>query len=55
MHAETSLVGVVFASCRLVYVYESPRQVRMLREADEWDGGAVLPVFRIPGAALFPA
>jgi Uma2 family endonuclease len=50
----TKLVWVVYPTERLVYVYESPRQVRILGDADELDGGAVLPGFRIPLASLFP-
>jgi Uma2 family endonuclease len=52
--AGTKLVWVVYPTQRLVYVYESPRQVRILGEADELDGGGVLPGFRIPVASLFP-
>jgi Uma2 family endonuclease len=53
--AGTKLVWVVYPTQRLVYVYESPRQVRSLGEADELDGGVVLPSFRIAIASLFPA
>ena len=53
--AGTKLVWIVYPTQRLAYVYESPRQVRILSEADELDGGAVLPELRIPIAALFPA
>jgi Uma2 family endonuclease len=53
--AGTKLVWVVYPTQRLIYVYESPRQVRILGEADELDGGKVLPSFRISIASLFPA
>jgi hypothetical protein len=45
---------VIYPTQRLVYVYESPRQPKILGEADELDGGAVLPGFRTPIASLFP-
>ena len=48
------VMWVVYPTQRLVYVYESPRQVRILRDADELDGGTVLPGFRIPIVSLFP-
>jgi hypothetical protein len=35
--------------------YESPRQIRVLGEPDELEGGALLPGLRIPLARLFPA
>jgi len=53
--AGTKLVWIVYPTQRLLYVYESPRLVRILGEADELDGGIVLPGFRIPIASLFPA
>lgn len=53
--AGTKLVWIVYPTQRLLYVCESPRQVRILGDADELDGGAVLPGFRIPLASLFPA
>jgi Uma2 family endonuclease len=53
--AGTKLVWIVYPTQRLLYLYESPRQVRILGEADELDGGLVLPGFRIPIASLFPA
>jgi Uma2 family endonuclease len=53
--AGTKLVWVVYPTQRLLYVYESPRQVRILSESEELDGGSVLPAFRIPIATLFPA
>jgi Uma2 family endonuclease len=51
--AGAKLVWVVYPTQRLVYVYEALRQVRVLGEADELDGGAVLPQLRIPIAPLF--
>jgi Uma2 family endonuclease len=53
--AGTKLVWIVYPTQRRLYVYESPRQVRILSEADELQGGVVLPGFRIPIASLFPA
>jgi Uma2 family endonuclease len=53
--AGTKVVWIVYPTQRLVYIYESPRQVRILSEADELDGGQVLPGFRLPIASLFPA
>lgn len=52
--AEVRLVWVVHPLQRLVYVYETLTQVRILTLADELDGGAVLPGFRLPVAKLFP-
>jgi Uma2 family endonuclease len=52
--AGTSLVWVIYPTRRLVYVYESPHRLRILSAADELDGGAVLPGFRLPVASLFP-
>jgi Uma2 family endonuclease len=53
--AGTKLVWVVYPTQRFLYVYESPRQVRILGAADGLDGGVVLPGLRIPIASLFPA
>jgi Uma2 family endonuclease len=53
--AGTKLVWIVYPTQRLLHVYESPRQVRILGDADELDGGVVLPGFRLPVASLFPA
>ncbi len=52
--AGTRLMWVVYPTQRLVYVYESPHQIRVLSDAGELDGGAVLPQFRVPVASLFP-
>jgi Uma2 family endonuclease len=52
--AGAQLVWIVYPVQRLVYVYESPRQLRILGEQDDLDGGAVLPGLRIPIAPLFP-
>ncbi len=53
--AGTKLVWVIYPTQRLIYVYTSPHQVRVLRDTDELDGGAVLPGFRIPVASIFPS
>lgn len=52
--AGVRLVWVVSPRLRLIQVYESLTQLRILTAADELDGGAVLPGFRTPVAALFP-
>ena len=52
--AGVRLVWIVYPVIRLIYVYESLTKVRGLTSADELDGGAVLPGFRTPVAALFP-
>jgi Uma2 family endonuclease len=52
--AGCQLVWVVYPTQRLVYVYESPRQVLILGEAEALDGGSVLPGLSIPLAPLFP-
>jgi Uma2 family endonuclease len=52
--AGVRLVWVVYPPQRLVYVYESLTRARILTVADELEGGAVLPGFRLPVANLFP-
>ena len=52
--AGVRLVWVVYPLQRLVQVFESPTQVHGLTHADELDGGAVLPVCRLPLASLLP-
>jgi Uma2 family endonuclease len=52
--AGTKLVWIVYPTWRLVYVYESPYGVRILRETDHLEGGVVLPAFRLPIVSLFP-
>ncbi len=52
--AGAQLIWVVYPTHRLVYVYESPRQMRILGMADELEGGSVLPGLRFPVASLFP-
>ena len=52
--AGVELVWIIYPRVQLVYVYESLIKVRGLTVADTLDGGAVLPGFRIPVAALFP-
>jgi Uma2 family endonuclease len=46
-------VWVVYLRQRLVYVYESPLDVRGLSEKDCLDGEVALPGFRLPLADLF--
>ena len=52
--AGVSLVWVLFPNLQMVQVYESLTRVHGLTANDELDGGAVLPDFRTPVAALFP-
>jgi Uma2 family endonuclease len=52
--AGTRLVWVIYPTHRLVYVYDSPHQIRILSNAEELDGEVVLPGFRIPVMSLFP-
>jgi Uma2 family endonuclease len=52
--AGAQLIWVVYPTQRLVYVYESPRQVSILGVADEMEGGSVLPGLRIAISSLFP-
>jgi len=52
--AGTRLMWVIYPTQRLVYIYESPHQIRILSDTGELDGGAVLPGFRIAVASLFP-
>lgn len=52
--AGVRLVWLVYPQQQLVYVYESPTQVRGLTRNDELDGGPVLPGFRLSLAELFP-
>jgi Uma2 family endonuclease len=51
--AGVRLVWIIYPQQRLVYVYDSPTQVRGLSQADDLDGGAVLPGFRVALANLF--
>jgi Uma2 family endonuclease len=46
-------VWVVYPPQSMVYVYSSPKQVRVLSEGDELDGGDVLPGFSIPLQRIF--
>jgi Uma2 family endonuclease len=51
--AGVRLVWVVFPEWRVIHVYESPTQIRVLTEADTLDGGPVLPGFQLPLDRLF--
>lgn len=53
--ADTRLVWIVNPNRRTVGVYTSPIEVKILREDDALDGGAVLPGFRCELAELFAA
>src|SRR5207248_11543481 len=52
--AGVRLVWIIYPQQRLVYVYDSPTRVRGLSQADDVDGGSVLPGFRVSLANLFP-
>ena len=52
--AGVQLVWIVYAKDAQVYVYQAPKDVRILTRTDTLDGGAVLPEFRLPLADLFP-
>jgi Uma2 family endonuclease len=45
--AGVRLVWVVYPEQRLVYVYDSPTQIRVLTTDDTLDGGTVLPEFQL--------
>jgi Uma2 family endonuclease len=49
------LVWVIYPRHRWIYVYRSPTDVRVLTEADELDGDAAIPGFRLKIADLFAA
>lgn len=53
--AGVHLVWIIYPRLRLIYVHDSPEQVRILSEKHELDGGTVLPGFRLSLAALFAA
>ena len=46
-------VWVVFPDEWSIYVYDSPRSIRVLDRADTLDGGAILPGFRLALADFF--
>lgn len=52
--AGAKLVWVIYPTQRLVYVYDDLKQIRILAESEELDGGAVLPNFRITVKQMFP-
>jgi len=49
------LVWIVLPKQRLVYVYESPEDVRILSVQRGLEGGRILPGFHLPLAELFAA
>jgi Uma2 family endonuclease len=51
--AGIDLVWVFYPTLQLVTVYETLARIRVLTVADELDGGAVLPGFRLPLGAFF--
>lgn len=46
-------VWVIYPRQYKVYVYDSPTAVRVLGQADEVDGGPILPGFRLSVKDLF--
>ena len=53
--AGVRLVWVIYPDSGHVYVYDSPDGCRVLERSDEFDGGDVLPGFRLPIETLFEA
>ena len=53
--AGAQLVWIVYPKDAQVYVYQAPKDVRILGRTDTLDGGIVLPEFRLALADLFPA
>jgi Uma2 family endonuclease len=51
--AGVQLAWVIYPKLRVVHVFESFTRIRVLTRADDLDGGALLPGFRLPLAALF--
>jgi Uma2 family endonuclease len=51
--AGAKAVWVIYPVARYALIYDSPKQVRGLTAEDALDGGAVLPGFTLPLAALF--
>jgi Uma2 family endonuclease len=47
-------VWIIYPTHRLVYAYNSLTDVRVLRDTEELDGGAVVPGFRVLISSLFP-
>jgi Uma2 family endonuclease len=47
------LVWLVLPSERMIYVYQTLTQIRVLTHADVLEGGAIIPGFQFPVAALF--
>jgi Uma2 family endonuclease len=54
LEAGVRLVWLVYPRSWVVHAYESPTAVRVFTTDMDLDGGAVLPGFRVPVAALFP-
>jgi Uma2 family endonuclease len=46
-------VWVVYTKRSEIYVYSSPKQIKVLQLGDELDAGDLLPGFRLPLAAIF--
>jgi Uma2 family endonuclease len=46
-------VWVIYPVQRVIYLYRSPTDVRILQPGDDLAGGDVLPGFRVPVQALF--
>lgn len=54
LKAGSALVWLVLPKLRQVYVYDGAASIRVLNDADELDGGTVLPGFRCPIRSCFP-
>jgi Uma2 family endonuclease len=56
LQAGVRVVWVLYPSTEELHVFDAadPTIIRVVRHGDEIDGGAILPGFRLPLAALFP-
>jgi Uma2 family endonuclease len=52
--AGVRLVWVIYPQQRLVQVYESVENIKVLKSTEELDGGTVVQGFRLPLSTLFP-
>jgi Uma2 family endonuclease len=51
--AGAQAVWVIYPRERIIHIYETLAQIRVLRQSDVLDGGAILPGFQLPLATLF--
>lgn len=54
LRAGAPLVWLVYPGLRIVHAYTGPTAIRVYADADELDGGDVLPGLRVPMTGLFP-